>query len=118
MARYRIQIVDQMLAYKPQYPEGCALLEQLETGDAGKHWWLFLDPAAPEGLEGKDVALTLRRSDDGAPVIAERHAIVTHLCPQDDDGGLMPCCEMTPWEVPRSDKITEDKELVTCGGAP
>ena len=115
MARYRILIADPLLAHKPQWPEGCALVEQLERGDAGTHWWAFEDPAAPEGLEGKDVALRLSRGEDGEPVIAERHAIVTHLCPQ-DDGGLLPCCGMTPFEVPRSDKITEDKGLVTCGG--
>jgi hypothetical protein len=47
---------------------------------------------------------------------AERHtpAKVTHQCPP-DGGGLMPCCELTPFEVPRTDRITEDPALVTCG---
>lgn len=36
---------------------------------------------------------------------AERHGgSVTHLCPQIDDGGLMPCCGLTPFEVPRTDR--------------
>lgn len=40
---------------------------------------------------------------------------LTHACPQDGDGGLMPCCNLTPFEVPRTDRITLDLELVTCG---
>jgi hypothetical protein len=115
MARYRILIADPLLVYKPQWPEGCALVERQEPGTAGTHWWLFDDPQAPEGLEGRDVEISLKRDDDGEPVIASRHAIVTHLRPP-GDGGLMPCCGMTPFEMPRSDRITEDSALVTCGG--
>ncbi len=27
----------------------------------------------------------------------------------------MPCCDRTPFEAPRTDRITTDPELVTCG---
>jgi hypothetical protein len=27
----------------------------------------------------------------------------------------MPCCDRTPFHVPRTDRITEDQSLVTCG---
>lgn len=40
---------------------------------------------------------------------------VTHLCPPGDEG-FTPCCDRTPFELPRSDRITEDVSLVTCGG--
>jgi hypothetical protein len=117
MARYRILIADRLLAMKPQWPEGCSLVERREQGTAGTHWWTFDDPGAPEDLEGREVELKLRRGEDGSAQIAERRAIVTHLCPPDGTGE-MPCCGLPPFDVPRSDRITEDKELVTCGGAP
>jgi hypothetical protein len=37
----------------------------------------------------------------------------THQCPP-DGGGLMPCCGLTPFEVPRTGRITLDSALVTC----
>lgn len=37
---------------------------------------------------------------------------VTHQCPP--EGGVMPCCGLTPFEVSRTDRITEDPTLVTC----
>lgn len=42
-----------------------------------------------------------------------------HACPP-DNGGAMPCCGKTPFEVhPWRNRITTDPELVTCthGGA-
>jgi hypothetical protein len=124
MTRYQILIPDTLLDKGLQWPPGASLVEQLECGTAGTHWHLFEDPDAPEELEGKDVEITLRRgrvSEDAPetsePVIASRRAIVTHLVPQ-DDSGLMACCGVPAWEVSRSDRITADKELVTCGGAP
>jgi hypothetical protein len=115
MARYQILIADPILAQGPVWPEGMRLVGQLERGDAGTHWWLMDDPAAPEETEGRQVELRLRRGDDGAPEVAGRRVIVTHLVPQ-DDGGLMPCCGLSPFDAPRFDKITEDKDEVTCGG--
>lgn len=38
-----------------------------------------------------------------------------HACPSDGGGGLMPCCGKTPFEVPRTDRMTSDGE-VTCRG--
>jgi hypothetical protein len=116
MARYRILIADPLLQVGPQWPEGCALAGQLEPGPAGTHWHLFDDPDAPEGLEGKDVALTMRRAEDGSPEIAGRHVILTHQVPP--EGGVMPCCGLTPFEVPHGDRITEDASAVTCGRTP
>ena len=44
----------------------------------------------------------------GAQIPAE----VTHQSPP--EGGVMPCCGLTPFEVPRFDRITLDPALVTC----
>lgn len=38
---------------------------------------------------------------------------VVHMCPPGDSGN-MPCCGRTPFEVPRSDRMTVDSRLVTC----
>jgi len=40
---------------------------------------------------------------------------VTHRCPIGDDGWT-PSCDRTPFELPRTDRITEDPALVTCQG--
>jgi hypothetical protein len=37
----------------------------------------------------------------------------THLCPP-GDSALMPCCNRSPFEVPRTDRMTVDRSLVTC----
>lgn len=42
---------------------------------------------------------------------------VTHACPPEGTGGLMPCCGLTPYEVSRTDRMTLDPSLVTCGKA-
>jgi hypothetical protein len=39
-----------------------------------------------------------------------------HRCPI-DDGGLTPCCGRTPFEIPRTDRMTTDGDLVTCFAA-
>ncbi len=41
---------------------------------------------------------------------------VTHMCPV-TSGDAMPCCGLTPYEVPRWHRLTLDKELVTCDGS-
>jgi hypothetical protein len=122
MARYQILIADPLLQMGLQWPPGTGLVRQLECGPAGTHWWLFDDPEAPGDLEGKQVELKLGRAPagdgpDAAPVprIASRRAIVTHLYPQ-GDSSEMPCCGVPAWEKPGADGLTEDKELVTCGG--
>jgi len=35
-----------------------------------------------------------------------------HMCP--DEGGVMPCCGLTPFEVPAADRMTLLPQLVTC----
>lgn len=40
---------------------------------------------------------------------------VTHLSPVDGPG-LTGCCRKTPFELPGTDRLTEDPERVTCGG--
>lgn len=37
-----------------------------------------------------------------------------HACPP-GSSGVMPCCGRTPFEVSRSDRMTVDPALVTCG---
>lgn len=36
-----------------------------------------------------------------------------HLCPTGDDG-VFQCCGRTPFEVPRTDRVTVDPEFVVC----
>jgi hypothetical protein len=38
-----------------------------------------------------------------------------HGCPP-DGSGLTPCCGRTPFELPRTDRMTRDAALVTCAG--
>ncbi len=40
----------------------------------------------------------------------------THQTPQ-EGLSVMPCCGRTPFEVPRTDRITTDTDLVTCAFA-
>jgi len=42
---------------------------------------------------------------------------LTHACPP-DGSGVMPCCGKTPFEVPPTDRITQDPNLVTCHEKP
>jgi len=39
-------------------------------------------------------------------------AAPVHMCP--DEGGVMPCCGLTPFEVPATDRVTLLPRLVTC----
>lgn len=38
-----------------------------------------------------------------------------HRCPPEGQG-LTPCCGRTPFELPRTHRMTLDPELVTCVG--
>jgi hypothetical protein len=38
---------------------------------------------------------------------------VVHQCPP-DGAGVMPCCNRTPFEVSRTDRMTTDADAVTC----
>ena len=41
--------------------------------------------------------------------------IPVHRCPPAGES-VMPCCGLTPFEVPRGDRMTGDPALVTCTG--
>lgn len=41
--------------------------------------------------------------------------MTVHACPP-EDAGLMPCCDRTPFDAPRTDRMTADPNLVTCTG--
>jgi hypothetical protein len=116
MSRYQILIADPLLGMGLQFPDGTALAGVAGPGLVGTHWHWLEDPAAPADLDGRQVEIRLRRDSDGKPVIDSRRLILTHLCPQ-GDGGLLACCDLPVWEMPHADRITEDKEDVTCGGA-
>jgi len=47
--------------------------------------------------------------------IMHEHEVV-HYAPPDGGGGLMPCCQLSPYDVPRYHRITSHKEKVTCRG--
>jgi hypothetical protein len=40
---------------------------------------------------------------------------IVHRCPP-KGSGVTPCCGMTPFELPRKDRITVNPKLVTCRG--
>jgi hypothetical protein len=42
---------------------------------------------------------------------------VTHECPPGDEN-MTPCCNRTPFELPRTDRMTVDRSLATCVGPP
>lgn len=44
------------------------------------------------------------------------YAEPVHACPPEGTG-VMPCCGRTPFEVPRTDRMTST-EPVTCTGVP
>jgi hypothetical protein len=59
-----------------------------------------------------EVATKLRRMADEAQQ-PETQAEVVHACPP-DGSGLTPCCGRTPFELPRTDRMSADPTLVTC----
>ncbi|MEU9323243.1 hypothetical protein AB0D91_05425 [Streptomyces canus] len=81
-----------------------------------------------EGCDGHLTKQELRRmareADRSAAelrrVAAETREVV-HGCPP-DGSGLTPCCGRTPFELPRTDRMSTDPAAVTCtppaGGAP
>ncbi len=42
---------------------------------------------------------------------------IVHRCPP-EDSSVMPCCELTPFEVPRYHRLTVDDSFVTCTTRP
>lgn len=52
------------------------------------------------------------RRDQALPDYAE----TVHACPIPGTGAAtVPCCGKTPFELPRTDRMTSDPKLVTCG---
>lgn len=73
--------------------------------------------AAIERATGVEAGFWMRaelgyRQDLAAGKTATLNA-VTHLCPPDGTQ-VTPCCDQTPFDLPRTDRITEDPSLVTC----
>ena len=114
MTQYKILIADPLLGAGMVFPAGCSLVRQMEQASAGTHWHLFDDPGAPDGLEGREVRIVLRRDEDGVPVISERHIVVTHLA--DREEAVLRCCEIAPRDVPYADSVTYDPQAATCEG--
>lgn len=52
--------------------------------------------------------------DDAGPRAAPAPGEVVHACPP-DGGQRTPCCGETPFDLPRTDRVTDDPALVTCG---
>lgn len=67
--------------------------------------WLLMKAVAP--LVGLD----------GTEFWADGVRGVVHRCPT-GDAATTPCCGRSPLELPRTDRLTEDAELVTCAGRP
>jgi hypothetical protein len=59
-----------------------------------------------------EVATKLRRMADEAQQ-PETQADAVHACPP-DGSGITPCCGRTPFELPRTDRMSADPTLVTC----
>jgi hypothetical protein len=47
------------------------------------------------------------------PTSAPQRSETVHLCPFDSEY-VTPCCGLTPFELPSTDQITADPDLVTC----
>ena len=52
---------------------------------------------------------------EAAQIVRQEPDQVTHRRPPDGES-LMPCCGLTPFEAPRTDRMTLAGELVTCTG--
>jgi hypothetical protein len=92
--------------------------------------WLAMERASAEARarEAEFAAALPGRMDDVAAEMNDRLSGVlpegvrfefaareiTHECPPDGQY-VTPCCGLTPFELPRGDRITEDPALATCG---
>ena len=74
---------------------------------------LFLgkdDEARGEGREPLETLILRNREAAGAPEIV-------HLSPTTGSPYTV-CCSRSPFDIPRTDRLTEDPGLVTCTGKP
>ena len=93
--------------YMKQRPE-CPVHGQMRMADVPPPRVLFTCAGWDgEGCDYEVDANDIPWQDIGA-------AEVTHQCPPEGGGGLMPCCGLTPFEVPPTDRITLNPSLVTC----
>jgi hypothetical protein len=71
-------------------------------------------PSVSVGMPGFEVPAYLPGPPfaGGTPRSPQAEASPVHMCP--DAGNVMPCCLLTPDEVPRTDRVTMRPELVTC----
>lgn len=65
--------------------------------------------------ERLDLRITDRDLANNTVTVTVTAHEVIHACPP-DGSGLTPCCERTPFELPRWHRLTLDAELVTCAG--
>lgn len=47
------------------------------------------------------------------PKVRKRSIEVVHQCPP-EGSGVTPCCGRTPFELPRTDRMSIDTKVVTC----
>lgn len=74
--------------------------------------WHAVEGAA--GEEGADPGTVLHAVLDRLGIDLPP-APPVHACPP-DGSGLTPCCGRTPFELPRTDRMTVHLDRVTCGG--
>lgn len=53
------------------------------------------------------------QAGEAAPDNTEARAETVHGCPP-DGSGLTPCCGRTPFELPRTDRISSEADAITC----
>lgn len=80
MARYWVEVSDELTDSDPQWPAGLRPVKPATDGPprGGARWWLFEDDGAPSEFEGKRVELTFTASYDGTEktaVIADRRVL-------------------------------------------
>lgn len=71
-------------------------------------------------LASKDLACWCPPPADGEPDVCHAAVLLAianpvHARPP-EGSGVTPCCGESPFDLPRTDRITEDPEQVTCGG--
>jgi hypothetical protein len=92
------------LGKSPQWIHGA-----IADGAQAAEWtWQWLREAGVDPAEIRSAADLVPMVDRG---IAERG--VTHQVPP-IGSGTFPCCNQTPFQVPPTDRMTEDSNLVTC----
>lgn len=104
-----LDVADAVLAVLPAPPidEG--------AGPSGPPWYLAQDVWMALSGDSNAFSAWAHCEDDGvhAWFSVSVSKCVTHASPV-DGGGVTPCCGVTPFELPKWDRITLDPSLVTC----